>query len=82
MTKHSDIIKFRSFIVLDEHDKKDNNGCSLKRHGGTSLTEDGVEFKQLDEGPVRNKRGSLEKFGLWVWHSAVELRLHQLWRAG
>lgn len=31
----------------------------LKEHGETSLMEDGVEFKQLDEGPVGDKRGRL-----------------------
>lgn len=43
----------------------------LKGHGETSLTEDGVEFKQLDEGPVRDKRGRLGMLGLWLWHGAV-----------
>lgn len=32
-------------------------------HGETSLREDGVEFKQLDEGPVRDKRSGIR--GAW-----------------
>ncbi len=43
----------------------------LKGNGETSLTEDGVEFKQLDEGPVRDKRGGFRMLGLWSWHGAV-----------
>ncbi|KAI3356326.1 hypothetical protein L3Q82_017548, partial [Scortum barcoo] len=43
----------------------------LKGNGETSLTENGVEFKQLDEGPVRDKRGRFKMLGLWSWHWAV-----------
>lgn len=38
-----------------------------KGHGEMSLTEDGVEFEQLDEGPVRDKRGGLGMLGSWSW---------------
>lgn len=53
----------------------------LKGHGETSLTEDGVEFKQLDEGPARDKRGRFRDawfvvvaWGCWL---AVEPGLRQ-----